>query len=64
MKLKYGNIPKGRFGSDDGIVNVCLNKRFALLSNRICMVERIAQQVIEAHRKNDEQTAYSRNHSK
>lgn len=49
MKLKYGNIPKGRYGANDGIVNVCLNKRYAKVSSRLCIAENITQQVIKAY---------------
>jgi hypothetical protein len=49
MKLKYGNIPKGRYGKTDGIANVCLNKRYAKVSNRLCIAENITQQVIKAY---------------
>ena len=41
MKLKYGNIPKGRFGADDGIVNVCLGKRYATIAKHLCLAEKL-----------------------
>lgn len=47
MKLKYGNIPKGRFGKSDGIANVCLNKRYSKVSNRLVIAELVAQRVVK-----------------
>ena len=50
MKLKYGNIPKGRYGKSDGIANVCLNKRYSKVSKRLCIAELVAQRIMkEAH---------------
>ena len=46
MKLKYGNIPQGRYGAADGIVNVCLGKRYASISKRLCMAENLAHRVV------------------
>lgn len=45
MKLKYGNIPKGRYGSPDGIVNVCLNGRYAKISKKLFTAELVMGQI-------------------
>jgi len=50
-KLVYGNIPKGRFGADDGVVNVCLNKRFAKIAKSLCMSEGVVQNTVSGRRK-------------
>jgi hypothetical protein len=53
MKLKYGNIPKGKFGKSDGIANVCLNKRYSKVSKRLVIAELVAQKVVRESREQE-----------